>query len=833
MSKLLQFLAFVCVVLISFSIHAQDMLAGQIYDETLQPIPFADIYVKNQAELRTRADIDGNYLMRLEPGDYQLVFSAMGFEDRESFVIIQQGENRKDMQLFPIKVTDLEEFTVSAKDRNPGRDIILKVVERKDTLDFNQYAYSCDVYIKATEKIDRNQKEDHTNKEDEDDLTTDPFEAEKRAKQQALAKINNMKMVEVQLQRDYAPLNKVRETRTAFEKRGENNLLYFTTTAKSNFNFFKNILYLDDLNETPIPSPISAVGILSYKYKLVEQIEREGKPKIHKIEIKARSSATSTLQGFIWVEDSTFLVQNLALELVKGNLYQYDYFKIEQAFDTSSDTLCLLKDQVMSYGLKYKKAEHTCQTRAEYRNYNFNVNFPKKHFGNELAVTTKEAYERDSSYWENTRTTALTEEEQLYIRKRDSINDYLNRTEYLDSIDSVFNKINVLKVLWFGVDHRNRAKKVQWGFTSLASSINPVYIAGPRIGPGFDFFKKWENERTFDSYIETSVGLLNQDIKGEAWFRYMFNPFKFSTVGMGIDHDFDVIRGYDAFSQILLRDNFIETTELNLFYNTELVNGLYFNADIKFTERRSLYENTKFITWLDDELGNNTPPEQFKTYQAFIPTFTLSYTPFQKYMREPYRKVLLGSKWPTFYAYYEIGLPSVLGSDVNHDYLRFGIRQTFKISTFGTTTYHVTGGQFLRSKVLREIDYKYHRRSDPIWFSNPLFSYQDLDTALPTLDAYLETHFIHHFNGALINKIPFMKKTRITTVLGGGYLYIPEHNWQHAEMYAGLERVFKIAKRRLRIGVYGVVSDGNQIDPRTAFKVSFAMLDRRNMKFQF
>lgn len=819
--------------LISFLGYGQDLIKGQVYDESLEPIPYADIYVKNQAELRTRSDVDGNYVIRLEPGDYQLVFSSRGFENREAFVIVNQGVNRKNMQLFPIQIKDLEEFTVSTKNRNPGREIILKVVERKDTLDFNQYPYSCDVYIKATEKVDHaSNKEDNTNKIDVED-EIDPFEAERIAKQKALAKINNMKMIEVKIQRDYAPNNKVRETRTAYEKRGENNLLYFTTTAKSNFNFFKNILYIDDLNESPIPSPISTVGILSYKYKLVEQIEREGLPKIHKIEISARSSATSTLQGFIWVEDSTYLVQKLELELIKGNLYQYDYFKIEQTFDTSSDTLCLLKDQIMSYGLEYKKATHTCSTVAEYRNYNFDVNFSKKHFGNELAVTTKEAYERDSTYWEQIRTTALTPEEQLYIKKRDSINDYLNRTEYLDSVDSAFNKLTFLKVLWFGVDHRNRAKKVQWGVSSIASMVNPVYIAGPRVGPGFDYFKKWENEKTFDSYIEGSMGILNQDIKGEAWFRYMYNPFKFSTIGLGIDHDFDVIRGYDAFTQILLRDNFIETTKLSVFYNTELTNGLYFNANIGFTERRSLYQNTKFITWLDDQLGNDTPPEDFETYQAFIPAFTLSYIPFQKYMREPNKKVILGSKWPTFYAFYEIGVPDVFGSDVNHDYLRFGIRQTFKIGTFGTTTYHATTGRFLRSKILREIDYKYHRRSDPIWFSNPLFSYQDLDTSLPTLDAYLETHFIHHFNGALINKIPFMKKTRISTVFGGGFLYVPEHNWQHAELYAGLERVFKIAKRRLRVGVYAVVSDGNQIDPRSTFKISFAMLNRRNMKFQF
>jgi hypothetical protein len=52
-------------------------------------------------------------------------------------------------------------------------------------------------------------------------------------------------------------------------------------------------------------------------------------------------------------------------------------------------------------------------------------------------------------------------------------------------------------------------------------------------------------------------------------------------------------------------------------------------------------------------------------------------------------------------------------------------------------------------------------------------------------------------------------------------------------MLFGLERIFKLSKRRLRIGFYGAVSDGNQIKPRLDWKVSFSMLDNRDMKWNF
>jgi hypothetical protein len=258
---------------------------------------------------------------------------------------------------------------------------------------------------------------------------------------------------------------------------------------------------------------------------------------------------------------------------------------------------------------------------------------------------------------------------------------------------------------------------------------------------------------------------------------------------------------------------------------------MYLETDLTFTERRSL-KDYEFITAADEVLPNNDPTE-FQAYQALMFDVTVRYTPGQRYMREPHRKVVLGSKWPMFYAWYEKGLPNVLGSDIDHDYIRFGIMQTFKIGTIGTSSYHATTGLFLNTKRLQDADQKFHRRSDPFWFSNPLYSFQGLDSTLPTQKIYYEAHFVHHDNGAILNKIPFMKKTGIGLVIGGGALYIPEFNWQHFEILAGLERNFKFSKRRLRIGIYGVLSDGNKIGPTPSWKISFAVLNNRNLKWNF
>lgn len=813
--------SFFCLILFSTqNCKAQNFVKGTIFDERNVPIPHAKVFVKNDPTQRTVADINGNYQLSLMPGEYFLVFSSMGFENRESYISISALDVLKKIQLFPSKIQDLESVQVSAKKSNPGRDIMKKVVSKRDRINPWNYSHKVDVYIKAREDIRGKKRTEDENEEPEIDGSFDGTNPLK----------DTMNLLEIQIERNYAPGNKVKEFRNAYSLRGSKRNLYYTTTVKSNFNFFENLLRLDDLHENPVSSPISMPGILSYKYRLVEKYSEEGRI-ISKIKIQARNTATSTLQGFIWVVDSLWLIEKLDLTMKKGNLLVYDYFKIQQEYEHPGDSICVIKKQVLDYGVKYKRESSICKTTAIFSNYDFEPDFDRKFFNSELAVTEKEAYEKDSSFWKNKRADQLSPEEIAFIIRQDSIRDYISRKEYLDSVDKVFNRISALKVLWWGVDHRNRSKRIQWTIGSLATTIRPVYIAGPRISPNFDLFKKWKDERTLDSYTQISFGLLNNDIKGDTWWKYKFDPFHQGKIRMSLNHDFDVIRGYDAITQIYKRENFIEATSLNTSIEYELFNGFYIDLGGEFTERRSL-EGYNFLEFADDVLPNNEPSD-FETYQALIADLTVSYTPKQKYMREPYRKIVLGSAWPTFNLYYERGIPNLFGSDINHEYIQMSIDQSFKIGTIGTSSYRISGGLFLSAKNLRDPDFKFQRRSDPLWFSNPLYSFQGLDTLLRTNDMSLEAHFVHHDNGAIINKIPFMKKTRVGLVFGGGALYVKEHDWLHYEVLAGLERNFKLSRRRLRVGLYGVLSTGNKSVPRFDYKISFAILDDRSMKWNF
>ena len=57
------------------------VINGFVQDANNVPIPFVTVYVKHMAE-RTETDIDGRYSLKLDPGDYELVFDLMGFQQK-------------------------------------------------------------------------------------------------------------------------------------------------------------------------------------------------------------------------------------------------------------------------------------------------------------------------------------------------------------------------------------------------------------------------------------------------------------------------------------------------------------------------------------------------------------------------------------------------------------------------------------------------------------------------------------------------------------------------------------------------------------------------------
>jgi len=478
----------------------------------------------------------------------------------------------------------------------------------------------------------------------------------------------------------------------------------------------------------------------------------------------------------------------------------------------------LLKDQAFAYQAKSAGKNFSGKTYVSYSDYVINPTFDKRFFKNELIKTEQLAYERDSTYWDENREVALSQEEQRYQFVKDSLFAATNSDHYKDSVELEENKIKLLDILWSGVQISDWRKKHSYYLGSIPELFNPIAPGGMRVGGGGSYFKKWNSEKHVNFQGRLDYGLRNENIHGLFSLTYKYDPMHFGYVGAHVGRFYNVISQNDALTNLFQKSNWLEQDYIGAFWKREMFNGFDLTLRVRHEIYRSI-SDLRFGELTTDWFENNVPID-FESFQSFNSAISIAYTPFRKYITEPRKKVILGSKWPTFSFYYKKGFNGIFNSIVDFDYMELGIIQNIRVSTIGTSTYKVEAGKFLNTTNLNYVDNKFFPRGDQYFFASLLESMQLQDTTIITQDEYLKVNYVHHFNGALFNYLPIIKKTRLHLVVGASSLYIPESDYQYVEAFIGAERSVRIQRSRFRFGLYfvGANSSLNDINPRLSHK---------------
>lgn len=808
-------------------------ISGFVYDESNNPIPYAKVYLKDRGNSEGSSsnsgaitDFEGKYFLGCGMGVHTLVFTAIGYDDLEIQVTVNKVEPTVQNVYLQQTVKELNNVEVSTKKKNIGWMIVQNVIDRKKEMLEQLDSYTCDIYIKGVETFD--QKEKQTKSTEEENGPTDVFQEEEDEREEKMKGAARLNMIEINITKHFQQPRGIKEIRTGYEKIGNPDQIYYQSTLQGEFNFYESLIKMPDLHQGPILSPLHPSGILSFKYKLTDIIS-DGTDTTYVVKISSRSIGNSTMKGTLHIKKHDWVLTKVDVEMHKGNLKIYDDFRITQEFD-QQDSLWLLKKQTFEYSTKYGKELVQGKTQVSFKNYIINPTFPEKFFSNEVGVTTKEAYERDSTYWDEIRPEPLTVEEQRSKFVQDSLQAIYTSEIYLDSIDSVYNKVTFLKAAFTGIGHMNRDKKTRWLFPSAADLIEPITIGGLRIGPYVSYYKKFENDQWISTSGNVTLGWNNLDPRGSLRLYHYYAPRRIGQYSISLTKGARMINANNAVSSLLDRQNIYQNIGFRASHYFEIVNGLYLYNSLQVDHRYQFDLDYRFVTWFDQSF-QNTEPVQFDPFNAVRTLSYLSYVPGQKYRTEPTRKVVLGSAWPRLTLGWEKGWKGPLQSKVDFDYLYFQINQSFQVRTIGESKYNIKMGTFVNQDSVNFIDRKFFRQADgnrwlALAFIDPLNNFQNLDSSYETQELYVQAHYIHHFNGAIINKIPFMKKTGIKSVAGGGFLYLPEYNdYFYTEAYVGVERIFKVFRERVRLGAYVIAStSSNQFGVTTGDKP-------RNLKF--
>lgn len=806
MNKIFSALIICCVFLFQSNLYAQSYtLSGKVVDGNLQPLSYVSIRIKT-LQSGTTSGQDGNYSLQLDKGSYEIQFSIVGYKTQ---IITVNADSNKTLDIKmeeDIKAISEVQVTVTRKDR--AEEIIQNVIRQKSKIESEAKNYSCDVYIRATE-------ENNT-----------PTKTIKILSRPIKNKADTLKlnMAEILLKLDHSS-DKIKEEKIGVKLRGNTTGLFFLSTTDGDFDFYKNLVKTPALTAIPMLSPISFSGLVAYKFKTLN-IRKEGGRKIYTIKITPSKFGNAQVEGEVEVMDSAWVLLRTHFEYPKYQLLDYDFFSVDQQYQLVNNKAWMPVNQEFNYKSKVRKT--LARSTATYYDYVTDTSFSKNHFSAQVSATLNDAYDKDEAFWENVRKDPLTETESKFVELSDLDYRRTHTKAYSDSLDKDFNKITLSKIIFYGQGIYNRDKERTIILPPLINVIKPFQLGGIRIGVDGSYNKVYPSKKVLTILANVSYGIRNQDIKGDIKIRNLFNPINSSYYSVYAGRDFAYIYNNDSWVSAFKRSNIYEKDELGFESGLEITNGLYISDKIEFAARNSVVNykfDTKFDTLFRGALTNNTPIA-FDPYNAVYNNVVLTYVPHQLYIREPKQKIILGSKWPTFMVTWRKGVPSILNSKIDFDYLELNISQKLKLGLVGVSEYSFITGSFLNTNKVGFVDYKYMRRGDPLLFTEPSRNFQALDSTFPVFKQFFEGHFVHNFNGALINKIPAFKNFKINEVVGGGFLFLPEKDLQYFEAFTGLEKILNIFREKIKLGVYAVSSVANKFNNPLQFKIGVQYYNR-------
>jgi len=852
MQKKFKLLLFIFISILIFSTEGlAQVIRGKITAQNGEPVPFVSVYLKNST-FGVSANLKGEYQLQVKPGNYTLVFSLVGFQKEERSIQISLEKNLT-LDVTLRETTEMRALEIYSDKRDIANEVISKAREKRTNYANKAESIEFRTYMKISlEKESPIDSIAIDSLAKNDSLKTPKADLETIFKKERLNLIESLSEVKVSPTgyrefilgyHDYAetrPFTGV-TARMGMEL-GESNIApaaeqavnpYLLSSEKAflEYNFYSSLIQLPQLSDKPFLSPIGSGSALSYRYEL-ESTFFENNRKIYKIKVEPIFKTEALFRGSVFIEDSTFALTAVDLNINPSSLIYHHDFRIIQNYKEIEPGIYLPFRREFIYTVKEGKTTIHGSTRTDHSAFTINPTFVKGTFGNEVQTYNDLAFDRDSSFWETNRTIAMKENELKYIQLCDSLKKYYSSTEYLAEKDSAYNRITFWDVTLSGIGYRNRKKNYSFFINPIIAQMVPLGIGGYRHRLGGTFTKEFENAMVLETTGDIDYGFTNKDIRGKGGIGFTYIPKKFVRTFIRVGDYYDMINTYASLGSIFSRSNYVRSLTFSVAQRMEVTNGLFAELTLDYSDQIPITD-LKLEQWSSDIFGEVNDPIDFARYVKSEIRLDVKYRHKQKYIIKRNKKIILGSKWPELNFVYRKGIPKAFGSEVNFDYLELGINHEINIARFGNASWTLLTGSFVNQKSLRILEHRYFRGSDAGFFSDPVRSFQLLGPTLETSNYFFRANYMHQFEGLFLNKIPLINRLKLTEAAGTGILIIPEKNFAHSEFYFGIQRPFRIKQQRFRIGIYAVTADNSLNKAVFTWKFGIQFYNNYTKKWSF
>jgi hypothetical protein len=595
------------------------------------------------------------------------------------------------------------------------------------------------------------------------------------------------------------------------------------------YSIYNRLLYIPSLTDKKVLSPIGEGALLSYSYDL-DSVHDSAGVKLYTISFRGLFPGEPLLKGKMVIRSTDWAVTSVTYGLPKETMKFFSDLEVESIYNFNDGGLAQQETVKVLYIIEDGLSRYYGNIDRE--NQRWVPDTLDFTFTEEVRKYDVKAFDRDSTFWAQTRIAEFDSIETSYIKACDSLQMLYASDEYYAESDSVYNALRWMDFLLYGMGYRNREKDYSFYINPLTMQVNPFGIGGYRHRIGGTYQKNFENAYTLEIEGEADYGFRNNDLRGRGGVGLTYVPLKFVRTFVRFGDYYDMVNNYASLGSVFSRSNYVRTQTWSVAQRMEVVNGLFAELTYDFSDQQPIV-NLLSDRWSQQVFGDVNTPLDFERYIKSEFKLELKYRHKQKFIIKKGRKILLGSVYPDLKMVYRKGVPGLLNSEVDFDYVEVGLKHFKTVGRLGDMDWSVLAGSFINKRNLRLLEHRYFRGSDVFFFSDPLNSFQLLGPTLSTSNAFFRANYFHHFNGILLNKIPLLHRLKITEAAGVAMLSIPSEDFHHAEFYAGVERVVRIKKELFRFGIYASTADSNWEKAKFDFKLGVNFYNSFTKKWQY
>jgi len=735
-------LFFLFVAIVTFS----QTLKGKVIETVVEtPIPFANIFWKNSG-IGSIADQNGDFIIKIPKEDDSLVVSSNGFKDKK---ITKEKAIFQQFFFLQTENIQLEHVDIVLKKRirrkrkiDPAYLLHKKIVAHRNQNDVKkQSAYQCNVYNKI--EIDLNNVDSATKK----DILLKPISFVFENIDTSTLPKSFVPIFMAEAYSNYyfkTTPNQEKDSILATQNTGLKipSLAQFTGNTYTDFNIYKEYI---NLFQKSFVSPLADQAWISYNFYLMDSIKR-GDTTFYRLDFFPRRKHDLTFKGFMYVDNKTFGVSEIHLEMAeKANVNFLKWLIIDQKYSLRDSIWQMDEEKTFmdinplnkAYGFYVKK-------KTIWTDYVMNKPKPDNFYNNADPISVADsAYEKGAELLDKYRAEPLTKQEAQTYKNIDSA----MQTGYIKVVK------NLTQMMYTGYYPFK-----YWEYGPYFTSFSWNDIEGKRTRIGFQTTQKLFKKTHLEGYFAYGFG----DEKSK---------FKVKTT------QFYGLKKQWRFVRFEYMDDYkILSASENAFQEDNIMGAITRRSPPKFTHAKR-YK----ITWLHEWFNGINNSITIRK-DEFKPIGTLTYlTPNgdpinniklnsitiggrfayqEKFVNYGFRRLSLSTRKPRIDYSYTRGI-MINKEGYNYHKAEMKIADRFYFGFTGYSEIILSAG-----KIWGDLPYPLllnHQGNDSYVYDDEAFNLMNPFEFVS--DQHLSAMVNHNFNGMLFNGIPIIKKLHLRSFI--------------------------------------------------------------------